>query len=86
MNLYIMNVVAVVACILVCFMGFPNVIDWVNRNVYEGLGRFVGYFGTFFHYQKFAQGQISMLDVVYALSMIGLFLGLNNFAVERRKY
>ena len=43
-------------------------------------------FRTFFHYQKFAQGQVSAVDVVYALGMIGLFLGLNNFAVESRKY
>jgi len=79
-------VVSVVACALVCFMGFPNVIDWINRSVWDGMGRFVGYFGTFFHYQKFAQGQVSAVDVVYALGMIGLFLGLNNFAVESRKY
>jgi hypothetical protein len=46
----------------------------------------VGYFGTFSHNQKFAQGQIAAVDVVYALSMIGVFLGLNNFAVEGRKY
>ncbi len=85
-NQIVAFVVAVVACALVCFMGFPNVIDWINRNLFDGLGRFVGYFGTFFHYQKFAQGQVGLLDVVYALSMIGLFLGLNNFFVESRKY
>ena len=85
-NQVVAFVVAVLACALVCFMGFPNVIDWINKTLFDGLGRFVGYFGTFYHYQKFAQGQIAAVDVIYALSMIGLFLGLNNFAVESRKY
>jgi ABC-2 type transport system permease protein len=85
-NQVVAFVLSVVACFLVCFMGWPNVIDWINRNLWDGLGRIVGYFGVFFHYQKFAQGQVSAVNVVYALSMIGLFLGLNNFAVESRKY
>ncbi len=77
---------AVVACALVFFMGFPQVSDWANKTPFGGLGRFVSYFGTSVHYQKFAQGQVTAVDVVYSLSMIGLFLGLNNFAVEGRKY
>jgi len=85
-NQIVAFVMSALACALVCFMGFPNVIDWMSRNLHETLGRLVGYFGTYFHYQKFAQGQIALIDVVYALSMIGLFLGLNNFAVEGRKY
>ncbi|MGH9361545.1 MAG: ABC transporter permease [Thermoanaerobaculia bacterium] len=84
-NQIVAFMVSVVACALVCFMGYPNVTDWINQ-VIGGLGRFIGYFGTFAHYMKFEQGQVSMVDVVYALSMIGLFLGLNNFAVEGRKY
>jgi ABC-2 type transport system permease protein len=85
-NQIVAFMISVVACALVCFMGYPSFIDWMNRNVLHDLGRFVGYFGTFFHNQKFAQGQICAVDVVYALSMIGVFLGLNNFAVEGRKY
>jgi len=85
-NQVVAFVVGVICCALVLLMGYPNVTDWINKNLFDGLGRFVGYFGTYFHYQKFAQGQIAAVDVVYALSMMGLFLGLNNFAVESRKY
>ncbi len=77
---------AMVASALLCFIGISTVTDWINKNVWDGLGRFVGYFGTYFHFEEFAKGQISAVGVVYALSMIGLFLGLNNLAVESRKY
>ena len=78
--------ISVVASALICFMGFNQVIEWIDKNLIDGLGRFIGYLGTTYHYQKFEQGQVSAVDVIYALSMIGLFLGLNNFAVEWRKF
>jgi ABC-2 type transport system permease protein len=85
-NQIVAFMVSVVACALLCFMGWPHVIEWIDRNVFDGLGKFVGYLGTFFHYQEFAKGQIKLVDIIYSVVMIGLFLGLNNFAVEGRKY
>jgi len=71
---------------LVCFVGFPQVIEWFRGHVSDSIGSFLGYLGTYFHYQKFAQGQVKLVDIIYSVGMIGLFLGLNNFAVEGRKY
>ena len=85
-NQIVAFVISAVATALLCFMGFPQVVEWVNRQVFDGLGNFIGYFGTYSHYLKFAQGQVVLVDVVYCLSMIAFFLGLNNFAVESRKY
>ena len=85
-NQIVAYMISVLACLFVCLMGFPPVMDWLKKNVAEQLGAFVGFFGTASHYAKFAQGQVSLSDVVYALSMMGLFLGLNNFTVESRKY
>ena len=86
-NQVVAFIVSILACFLLCFLGLAarDRLDR-KRNLWDGLGRFVGYFGVYFHYQKFAQGQVSAVDVVYTLGMIGLFLGLNNFAVESRKY
>lgn len=85
-NQIVAFMISVVVCAVFCFMGWDQVMEWIDKNVSKGLGQFLGYFGTTYHYRKFEQGQVSAVDVVYALSMIGLFLGLNNFAVERRKY
>ncbi len=85
-NQIVAFMVSVVVCALVCFMGFPQVIEYIRGNVSDSVGKFVGYLGTYFHYQKFAQGQVKLVDIIYSVGMIGLFLGLNNFAVEGRKY
>ena len=84
-NQVVAFVLGVVASAILCFAGFPQVIEWINRNVW-GLGKFLGYFGTFFHFDNFAKGQVGLVGVIYCLTMMGLFLGLNTFAVERRKY
>jgi gliding motility-associated transport system permease protein len=85
-NQVVAFLVASVVCAVVCLLGIPSVIDWIDKSLWHGLGKFIGYFGTFFHYDQFVKGQIGMVGVIYCLSMIGLFLGLNNLAVESRKY
>ena len=84
-NQVVAFVISVMASAALCFMGFPQVIEWLNKHL-MGLGRFFSFFGTFSQYDKFVQGQVSLIGLVYALTMTGIFLGLNNFAVERRKY
>ena len=85
-NQVVAFLVGSVVCAVVCLLGIPSVIDWIDKSVFPGLGKFIGYFGTFFHYDQFVKGQIRLVGVIYCLSMIGLFLGLNNLAVESRKY
>lgn len=85
-NQVVAFMVAVVFSALICFMGYPPVIDWADNNLIDGMGRVFGYFGTFFHYQNFAKGLFDWVDVIYVLSMTGLFIIVNNIAVEGRKY
>lgn len=85
-NQIVAFMIAVVTSALVCFMGFPNVIKWADDNLIGGIGSFIGYFGTFFHYQNFAKGLINPVDIIYVVSMTALFLILNNLLVEARKY
>jgi ABC-2 type transport system permease protein len=85
-NQIVAFMIAVMCSALVCFMGFPQVIQWADENVVNGVGTFLGYFGTFFHYQNFAKGLINPVDLVYAVSMTALFLIINNVVVEGRKY
>ena len=60
-------------------------VTFVNRYLF-GTGYFFGNFGTFFHYQYFARGLINPVAVGYVLGMGGLFLVLNNFIVQGRKF
>jgi ABC-2 type transport system permease protein len=84
------QIVAFMASVLlsaaIFFMGIPPVIKWANESVFNGLGTFFGQFGTFFHFQNFAKGLFSLVDVVYALSLTIFFILINNVAVEGRKY
>lgn len=66
-------------------VGLPPVMQ-VLDNVWDGLGKHLGWFGTYQHYENFTKGIINPVDLVYALSMTAFFLVLNNFAVEWRKY
>lgn len=84
------QIVALLAAMVFLFVlwgiGIPPVTRALNTFVGGGLGNALGWFGTFFHYQQFAKGLLSPVDVVYSLSMMAFFLILNNFAVEWRKF
>lgn len=71
---------------IICFMGYPFVMNAADQYIFDGLGSFLGRFGTFFHYQNFAKGLLSPVDFIYSFSMMALFLILNNIFVEGRKY
>ena len=78
-------ILAVAGSGLIFFLGYPGVVSFLNDKLF-GIGDFVGRFGTFTHYQNFAKGLVSFVDLVYVFSMMGLFLLLNNIVVESRKY
>lgn len=84
-NQIVALLVAAVLSALICFIGFPPVITWLNENLF-GAGDYLGRMGTFLHYQGFAKGLLNPVDVVYAVSMTALFVILNGIAVEGRKY
>ncbi|HLU48948.1 MAG TPA: ABC transporter permease subunit [Planctomycetota bacterium] len=88
-NQIVALLVSVTCCFLIAFLGSPRVIDFLN-GVGEGigwkLGTFVGWFGTYGHFQEFTRGLINPVDLIYALSLTAFFLTLNNVFVEGRKY
>ncbi len=84
-NQIVAFMIALIVSALICFIGYPPVIQSINENL-GGLGDKLGNFGTYFHYQNFAKGLISAVDIIYAVSMTVLFLFLNNIFVESRKY
>ena len=65
--------------------GLPPVMEVLN-NLVPGLGSVAGWFGAFGHYENFTKGLINPVGVVYAVSLTVVFLILNNFVVEWRKY
>lgn len=89
-NQVVAFILTAVCAAILCFLGYPGVMNAINtvseRVVSLRLGTFLGNFGTFGHYQSFAKGLLSLVDVLYSLTMISLFVLLNNVAVEARKY
>lgn len=91
-NQIVALLVSVACCFVIAFLGAPQVIDFLN-GVGAGiwgeswkLGSFVGWFGTYGHFQEFTRGLVNPVDVIYALSLTAFFLTLNNVFVEGRKY
>ena len=67
------------------FVGTPLFMI-VCDTLISGSGTVVGWFGAFSHFDNFQKGIVNPVDFVYAFSLTGFFLVLNNFAVEWRKY
>ena len=84
-NQIVALLVSMMLLALLVVLGLPPVMQVLN-NFWTDLGSFLGWFGTYQHYENFTKGLINPVDLVYALSMTAFFLVLNNFAVEWRKY
>ena len=65
-------------------IGYPPVVKFLNG--VEGLGNFIGWFGTDSHFREFSKGLINPVGLIYGLSVTVFFLVLNNLAIEGRKY
>jgi len=79
-------VVALMICLFFFFAGMPIVVattdGWVN-----GLGSFLENFvGITAHFEDIQRGVLDMRNVLYFLTMTGLFLVLNTLSLEGRKY
>ncbi len=84
-NQIVALLVSMILLALLVVLGLPPVIQVLNH-LWADAGSFLGWFGTYQHYENFTKGLINPVDLVYALSMTAFFLILNNFAVEWRKY
>jgi ABC-2 type transport system permease protein len=90
-NQVVALLVSVSFCFVVAFLGSPPVIDFLNSLTESAdapgkLGTFVGWFGTYSHFQEFTRGLVNPVDIIYAVSVTAFFLTLNNVFVEGRKY
>ena len=84
-NQIVALLVAVFLSFLLAVVGTPTVINPLNGFI-DGAGSFLGWFGTFYHFQSFARGMLSLLSVIYAVSVTAFFLTLTNVFVEGRKF
>ncbi|MCZ6795688.1 MAG: ABC transporter permease subunit [Planctomycetota bacterium] len=85
-NQIVALLVAVFCSFILSFLGFPNVIKAINDVTDTSLGNFVGWFGTFYHWQEFTRGLINPVGLIYSVGLTAFFLTLNNVFVEGRKF
>ena len=65
-------------------MGYQPVLDWI-KDFSPTLSGIVQRFGVDYHFDSIAKGVVDSRDVIYALTVTGLFLFLNVLMIERRK-
>lgn len=79
------QVAAYVSAIFLCFVLFYAFESLASYNLLGGADYYVQKLGMYVHYQQFLKGIIDTRDLVYFLVLIGLFLVLTNFNLERKK-
>ena len=84
-NQVIAFVVSVVVCFLFTIAGAPLVVDvfeaWAPLPLVEAISSF----SFLTHFQAIARGVIDLRDLVYFLSLIALFLGMNVVFIDLKK-
>jgi ABC-2 type transport system permease protein len=65
-------------------MGQPGVLAWI-RDWVPAAAELVERFGVGYHFQSITRGVLDTRDLIYALTVSGLFLFLNVLVVERRR-
>lgn len=83
-NQIVALLVSMIVLLVVSFVGFPPFTLYLNR--LAGLGNFLSWFGTYYHFQEFSRGLLNPVGFIYAGSVTVFFLVLNNMFVEGRKY
>ena len=79
-------ILGMLACFVLFLVGIPAVAATVDGWV-SGLGSFLqNAFGLMPHYQSLGRGVLQLGDLVYFLSLTGVFLALNTLWLEGRKY
>ena len=83
-NQIVSLLIAIAFSLVMVGIGYPPVVKFLNG--VEGLGNFIGWFGTDSHFREFSKGLVNPVGLIYGLSVTVFFLVLNNLAVEGRKY
>lgn len=81
------QIVALIITVLVCglfyLIGTGGVIDFVGSG---GLADLLRALGTSSRFESIERGVIDLRDLVYYLSLTGVFLALNAFSLERKRW
>ena len=84
-NQVIAFVISVVVCFLFTISGAPLVLDFFEGWAPLALVETISSFSFLTHFQAIARGVIDLRDLVYFLSLIALFLGMNIVFIDMKK-
>ena len=84
-NQVIAFVISVVVCFLFTISGAPLVLDFFESWAPLALVETIASFSFLTHFQAIARGVIDLRDLVYFLSLIALFLGMNVVFIDLKK-
>jgi ABC-2 type transport system permease protein len=84
-NQVIAFVVSVVVCFLFTISGAPLVVDLIKGWMPLALVDTISSFSFMTHFQAIARGMIDARDLVYFLSVMALFLGINVVIIDLKK-
>ena len=66
-------------------MGVQPVLDWIKDVFGDAMSSGVQRFGISSHFESISRGVVDSRDVIYALSIAGVFLFLNVLVIDRRR-
>ena len=84
-NQVIAFVISVVVCFLFTISGAPLVLDYFESWAPLALVETIASFSFLTHFQAIARGVIDLRDLVFFLSLIALFLGMNVIFIDLKK-
>lgn len=84
-NQVIAFVISVVVCFLFMLSGLPLVLDFFRPWAPQFLINTIASFSFLAHFESIQKGVIDMRDIVFFVSLIGLWLYVNKVVIESRK-
>lgn len=77
--------VSLLVCAMLVFLGYIGFVAELKAT-FGGAAPILSFFGVTSHFENAQKGILDLRDLIYYGSMMVLFLFLNHFAVENRKY
>ena len=79
------QIVAFILGMFLCFFFFVGFQQLSNLSLFGSNDHLVQWMGIQYHYESISRGVLDTRDVVYFLSVIGIFLGLTYAVLEKKK-
>jgi ABC-2 type transport system permease protein len=77
-------VIAVSISLIFFLIGEPSTLEWI-KDFSPRVAGVIERFGIFYHFASISRGVVDSRDIIYAVTMTGLFLLLNILVIERRR-